>query len=119
MYVSSKLNSKPSWLAGLREEMAAASAARQAELAAQVDVDGDGSIDKSEFSRWAGEQAARASELESRLAAAMSEAQASTAQGSESAARLDSLEAANSSSLAALNERLDTVSSSLEEVRED
>ena len=106
-------------LAGLREEMAAASAARQAELAAQVDVDGDGSIDKSEFSRWAGEQAARASELESRLAAAMSEAQASTAQGSESAARLDSLEAANSSSLAALNERLDTVSSSLEEVREE
>ena len=49
-------------------------------------LNGDGTIDKSEFTTWAGEQAAQVQELEQRLATALTEAQAGTA-------RLDSLEA--------------------------
>ena len=44
-----------------------------AEMAAKMDANGDGTIDKSEFTVWAEEQGKKVAELESRLTAALAE----------------------------------------------
>ena len=68
-------------IAALKEELtvhASAVASTKEQLVAQMDTDGDGTIDKGEFTVWAGEQASRVDELEKRLATALEEATATT-----------------------------------------
>ena len=55
-------------IASLRDAMASS----KEELAAKLDTNGDGVVDKDEFTRWAEEQAGRVSQLETRLVADLS-----------------------------------------------
>ena len=60
-------------------------ASTKEQLVAQMDSDGDGTIDKSEFTVWAGEQASRVDTLEKRLEAALDEAKTVAAESSSAA----------------------------------
>ena len=62
---------------------AAQSAAKQEELLARMDVDGDGVVDQSEFTTWAGEQAGRMADLEARLEASVARAHASSQESAQ------------------------------------
>ena len=98
-------------IATLKEELtthAAAVASTKDELVAQMDTDGDGTIDKGEFTVWAGEQASRVDELEKRLESALSEAQASSDFMSEEAAAMQTKVTELSESTTAALETLET-----------
>jgi len=62
---------------------AAQSAAKQEELLARMDADGDGVVDQSEFTAWAGEQAGRMADLEARLEASVAHAHASSQESAQ------------------------------------
>ena len=50
------------------------SVAKQQELIERIDADGDGGVDHSEFTAWAGEQAVQMADLEARLKASVARA---------------------------------------------
>jgi hypothetical protein len=73
-----------------------------------MDTDGDGTIDKGEFTVWAGEQASRVDELEKRLATALEEATATTDFMAEESAAMQTKITELSESTTATLETLET-----------
>eukprot|EP01046_Picozoa_sp_COSAG06_P076450 COSAG06_NODE_24407_length_664_cov_0.525664_1_plen_197_part_01 len=89
-------------------------ASRQEEMLTKMDADGDGTIDKSEFTQWASAQGARVEELEGRLESAIVDAQAAMDLHGEATLRLESLEGASETGVTALAALKEELSSKLE-----
>jgi hypothetical protein len=89
-------------------------ASRQEEMLTKMDADGDGTIDKSEFTQWASAQGARVEQLEGRLESAIVDAQAAMDLHGEATLRLESLEGASETGVTALAALKEELSSKLE-----